>query len=94
MGRAGVKITKVGRTKHEDGRWRTVDGDFVVDIGPCPGDSGGPALDQDGKLIGVMSRGHESTCTEMIYTRVDHHATWLTGLIEASLQRNPDASTS
>jgi hypothetical protein len=88
MGRAGVKITKVGRTKHEDGRWRTVDGDFVVDIGPCPGDSGGPALDQDGKLIGVMSRGHESTCTEMIYTRVDHHATWLTGLIEASLQRN------
>lgn len=31
--------------------------EFVGETGICSGDSGGPALDQDGKVVGVVSRG-------------------------------------
>ncbi len=41
--------------------------------GVCSGDSGGPALDSQGRLIGVASRAGvtNNTCVESIYQRVD-----------------------
>jgi V8-like Glu-specific endopeptidase len=43
--------------------------EFMGDTGICSGDSGGPALDADGKIIGVVSRG-SSPCATPIYSQV------------------------
>jgi hypothetical protein len=44
--------------------------------GACHGDSGGPALDDDGRVIGVVSRGL-SQCRSPVYGDVASRATWL-----------------
>lgn len=46
-----------------DGEWLSLDAHI------CPGDSGGPALDQDGRVIGVTSRGGDG-CDAGIYSDV------------------------
>lgn len=40
--------------------------EFLGESGVCSGDSGGPALDEDGKVVGVVSRGGPE-CTTPIY---------------------------
>lgn len=47
------------------------------DTGLCGGDSGGPAVDLQGLLIGVTSRAVSNDCTKPVYSRVDSHAAWL-----------------
>lgn len=54
--------------------------DLALSIGACKGDSGGPALVDDA-VVGVMSRGDATTCTDMMYTRLDVHAAWLTKIV-------------
>jgi hypothetical protein len=44
--------------------------------GPCSGDSGGPALDEDGLVVGVVSRGKEH-CTEPVFGDVSSRGPWL-----------------
>lgn len=46
------------------------------ETGLCGGDSGGPAVDANGLLFGVTSRGG-ADCTTPVYSRVDSHASWL-----------------
>jgi hypothetical protein len=43
--------------------------EFMGQAGICSGDSGGPALDGDGKIIGVVSRG-SNPCATPIYSQV------------------------
>jgi hypothetical protein len=51
-----------------------------ADAGVCSGDSGGPALDAEGRVIGVASRGGEE-CRATVYGDV---ATWSDFLIETA----------
>jgi hypothetical protein len=51
-------------------------GEFEGETGLCGGDSGGPAVDASGLLIGVTTRGGFQ-CTSPVYSRVDAHAAWL-----------------
>ena len=53
----------------EEGEWRG-------DHGICSGDSGGPAIDGHGFVIGVTSRG-PSGCEAPIYGGLPDHAPWL-----------------
>jgi Trypsin len=46
------------------------------DQGVCNGDSGGPAVDGEGRVIGVTSRG-PAACQHPIYGRLDAHADWI-----------------
>lgn len=46
------------------------------DHGICAGDSGGPALDAAGRVIGVTSRGPRS-CEKPVYGGVAPHAPWI-----------------
>jgi hypothetical protein len=51
--------------------------EFMGEEGVCSGDSGGPALDADGKVIGVVSRG-ASPCERPIYGSVASWSDWIT----------------
>ena len=66
--------------------------EFEVGVLSCSGDSGGPALDSNGRVVGVVSRGGPDCSgpnSRNIYTRVDQfHA-----LIDQALQASGSAST-
>jgi hypothetical protein len=49
--------------------YQVVPNEFLGETGVCSGDSGGPALDADGKVMGVVSRGSEP-CETPIYGSV------------------------
>jgi MYXO-CTERM domain-containing protein len=51
--------------------------EFVGDYGTCEGDSGGPALDLDNRVVGVTSRG-QTGCTAPVYGDVFSWASWIT----------------
>jgi hypothetical protein len=53
--------------------------EFVGDTGICSGDSGGPALDADGKVVGVVSRSTEN-CARPVYGSVASWKDWLIGV--------------
>jgi MYXO-CTERM domain-containing protein len=50
--------------------------EFIGDHGICEGDSGGPALDTEGRVIGVTSRGAQG-CTSPVYGDVFSWADWI-----------------
>jgi hypothetical protein len=50
--------------------------EFVGDEGVCEGDSGGPALDPDGQVVGVVSRGTED-CELAVYSAVSAWRAWI-----------------
>jgi hypothetical protein len=58
-----------GSRQIEDGEWRG-------DHGICSGDSGGPAVDGQGLVIGVTSRGPKG-CDDPIYGAISGHSAWL-----------------
>jgi MYXO-CTERM domain-containing protein len=57
-------------------------GEFIADAPVCSGDSGGPALDADGRVSGVTSRGDEK-CTLGIYSSV---AAWKDFIVEKTFE--------
>jgi hypothetical protein len=57
---------------------RIVAGEFFGAGALCRGDSGSPALDDQGRVFGVASRG-DAQCTESVYTELGAHAEWLVG---------------
>lgn len=50
--------------------------EFLGETGICSGDSGGPALDDEGRVVGVVSRG-SSGCETPIYGTVTAWRDWL-----------------
>lgn len=51
-------------------------GDWIGDGGICSGDSGGPAIDAEGRVIGIASRADEA-CEYGFYLGVDAIGPWL-----------------
>ncbi|MCB9555260.1 MAG: S1 family peptidase [Deltaproteobacteria bacterium] len=77
--RSVAKVIHVGKRAANifAGVMSMADDDFALDQGPCGGDSGGPALNALGRLVGVMSRGNFGSCRNMVYTALAPHADWL-----------------
>ncbi|MBX7099645.1 MAG: S1 family peptidase, partial [Myxococcaceae bacterium] len=85
--RSGGTVTMLGPVRSTAGKLVVSEQDFVVSEGPCGGDSGGPALDGQGLVIGVMSRGNPNVCTNMIYTQVAPHRAWVKDVVVAAAAR-------
>ena len=66
-----------------------LENEWVGSGGPCSGDSGGPAFDADGRIIGVVSRG-QSGCTEPVFSDVSSRAAWLSAEIAAVTEPEPE----
>jgi len=60
--------------------------EWIGGDGPCAGDSGGPALDAEGRVIGVMARGGVN-CVLPTYTLVTAYRTWLVAEARRVAQR-------
>ncbi|MBK7862508.1 MAG: trypsin-like serine protease [Archangiaceae bacterium] len=75
-GRSDLSVTMVGEVRSTSGRLAVTANDWVADRGPCGGDSGGPAIDPSGQVMGVMSRGNPTVCAQMIYTQVGSFREW------------------
>jgi hypothetical protein len=58
------------------GRQISLQHEWIGDHGACSGDSGGPALDGQGRVVGVTSRG-EANCGSPIYGDVFSWAAWI-----------------
>jgi MYXO-CTERM domain-containing protein len=59
-----------------------LEGEFIAEAPVCSGDSGGPALDENGRVSGVTSRGDEK-CTVGIYSSV---AAWKDFIVEKTFE--------
>jgi hypothetical protein len=46
-------------------------------IGTCEGDSGGPAIDAQGRVIGTVSRGPANSCSDTVYEAVFAQSSWI-----------------
>ncbi|MEP7050155.1 MAG: S1 family peptidase [Pseudomonadota bacterium] len=57
--------------------------EFVGDAGICSGDSGGPALDADGKVVGVVSRSADD-CNHPVYGSVAAWKGWIGSVATAA----------
>jgi len=68
--RMGVTTAKVFCEGTACGTQLVTEGEFIADSPVCSGDSGGPALDQNGRVSGVTSRGDQK-CTVGIYSSVE-----------------------
>lgn len=67
--RMGVADARVFCEGSACGTDLVLEGEFIADSPVCSGDSGGPALDENGRVSGVTSRGDEQ-CTVGIYSSV------------------------
>jgi MYXO-CTERM domain-containing protein len=62
--------------------------EFVGEAGICSGDSGGPALDADGEVVGVVSRSADD-CNHPVYGSVSAWKDWIVGVAQqAAMQGN------
>lgn len=58
--------------------------EFVSEQGACEGDSGGPAIGGDGRVLGVASRT-SAACTWAIYSAVEPWGSWIVGVAERAV---------
>jgi hypothetical protein len=53
------------------------EGGSTAQKGTCEGDSGGPALDSSGRIIGTVSRGPGGACNQTVYESTSGQAAWI-----------------
>lgn len=82
----GYQVTCSGAACQGDD---VLDNEWVGSGGPCPGDSGGPALDAEGRVIGVVSRG-TAGCSQPVFSDLATRAAWLNAELLAVAEPEPE----
>jgi len=80
--RAGLKVACTPGTCGEESQAT----EFVGEAGICAGDSGGPALDARGKLVGVVSRSG-TDCAHPVYGSLASWKSWLSQVAEQAAEQ-------
>lgn len=86
--RAGVRLRLEDQTVGCLGRACAIPAsaaEFGGDDGVCLGDSGGPALDRQGRVFGIASRSAEG-CETPVYTSLPAFAAWLEPLLDEAAE--------
>jgi hypothetical protein len=78
----GLHVVCVAEECMEDA---TFPNEWLGPGGACSGDSGGPALDSEGRVIGVLSRGKEG-CLSPVYADVFDYRDWLRAAAQSAVQ--------
>lgn len=60
--------------------------EFMSAQGACEGDSGGPALDSEERVVGVASRTNEE-CTFAVYSAISPWSEWIVNVAELALSQ-------
>lgn len=88
-GRAGVRRINRGRRvlcRGQNCRSASVaQGGFAGNGGTCRGDSGGGAFDNQGRVLGALSRGG-GNCSTSLYTSVYEWRSWIRGVAQQAAQ--------
>jgi hypothetical protein len=83
-GIAGVRMERSGlRVNCAPGVCNSTEAEsseFIGETGICSGDSGGPALDAAGKVVGVVSRSGAQDCASPVYGSVAYWKDWITSV--------------
>lgn len=79
--RAGLEVACGPDQCQQEGTLGT--SEFLGGDGVCSGDSGGPALDLDGRVFGVASRA--SDCTASVYSDVSAWQSWIRGVATSAV---------
>jgi hypothetical protein len=59
---------------------RVVENEFLAASGACEGDSGGPAIDENGNVFGILSRS-TTNCERSAYLDFSKHFAWLATVV-------------
>lgn len=65
---------------------QVVEKEFLGSSGTCQGDSGGPAIDEQGRVLGALSRG-QGLCESSTYSAVEGWADWIKEKAIAAAER-------
>jgi len=83
----GMTVECVGATDCQDNtisanqEW---EGGSSASKGTCEGDSGGPALDSLGRIIGTVSRGPSNACNQTVYEYMYGEAPWVISMAKSA----------
>jgi len=91
MQRTGVSVTAIGPTAV--GSTPVSAGELATGVAFCHGDSGGPALDAQGRIVGLVSRTSQCMTGPDVFTALSAHADLVAQALAASDLVVVDAGT-
>src|SRR5262249_41408998 len=74
---SGLNVTCAGNCASNMSATLEWEGGTTAQRGTCEGDSGGPALDSQDRVIGTVSRGPQTNCNDTVYESVFGQASWI-----------------
>lgn len=83
---SGMSVTCSGNCSSDESATLEWEGGTEANAGTCEGDSGGPAIDALGRVIGTVSRGPAYSCNSTVYESTYASGAWIASTASAAAQ--------